>query len=60
MGSFRDGAHKRGIAIIMDLVLNHTSDQHMWFQESKKSRENPYSDFYVWKDPEADGSAPNG
>ena len=58
--AFRDGAHKRGIAIIMDLVLNHTSDQHMWFQESKKSRENPYSDFYVWKDPAADGSAPNG
>lgn len=57
---FRDGAHARGIAIIMDLVLNHTSDQHIWFQESKKSRENSYSDFYIWKDPAPDGSAPNG
>ncbi len=57
---FRDGAHARGIAIIMDLVLNHTSDQHIWFQESKKSRENSYSDFYIWKDPAPDGGAPNG
>ena len=57
---FRDEAHARGIAVIMDLVLNHTSDQHVWFQESKKSRENPYSDFYIWKDPAPDGGAPNG
>ena len=57
---FRDEAHARGIAVIMDLVLNHTSDQHVWFQESKKSRENPYSDFYTWKDPAPDGGAPNG
>lgn len=56
---FRDEAHARGIAVIMDLVLNHTSDQHVWFQESKKSRENPYSDFYIWKDPVPDGGAPN-
>lgn len=57
---FRDEAHARGIAVIMDLVLNHTSDQHVWFQESKKSRENPYSDFYIWQDPAPDGGAPNG
>ncbi|MDO4491925.1 MAG: alpha-glucosidase [Lachnospiraceae bacterium] len=56
--AFRDGAHKRGIAIIMDLVLNHTSDQHIWFRESRKSRSNPYADYYVWRDPAPDGSAP--
>ena len=58
--AFRDGAHERGIAIIMDLVLNHSSDQHQWFQESKKSRSNPYSDYYIWRDPAPDGGAPNG
>lgn len=56
---FRDGAHERGIAIIMDLVLNHTSDLHEWFRESKKSRDNPYSDFYIWRDPKPDGGVPN-
>lgn len=58
--AFRDGAHERGIAIIMDLVLNHSSDLHPWFQESKKSRDNAYSDYYIWRDPAADGGAPNG
>jgi oligo-1,6-glucosidase len=58
--AFRDGAHERGIAIIMDLVLNHSSDQHKWFQESKKSRDNAYSDYYIWRDPAPDGGAPNG
>lgn len=58
--AFRDGAHERGIAIIMDLVLNHSSDQHEWFQESKKSKDNPYSDYYIWRDPAPDGGAPNG
>lgn len=43
-------AAKRGIGIIMDLVLNHTSDEHPWFREARKSRENPYHDYYVWRD----------
>jgi maltose alpha-D-glucosyltransferase/alpha-amylase len=43
-------AHARGIRIIADLVLNHTSDQHAWFQESRKSRDNPFRDYYVWSD----------
>lgn len=57
--AFRDGAHERGIAIIMDLVLNHTSDRHRWFIESKKSRDNPCANFYIWRDPAPDGGAPN-
>ena len=43
-------AKARGIRIIMDLVLNHTSDAHPWFVEAKKSRDNPYHDFYIWRD----------
>ncbi len=42
-------AGKRGIGIIMDLVFNHSSDQHFWFQEARKSRDNPYHDYYVWR-----------
>ncbi|NVY96503.1 alpha-glucosidase [Lactobacillus sp. DCY120] len=42
-------AHELGLKIVMDLVVNHTSDQHQWFQESKKSRDNPYRDFYIWR-----------
>ena len=42
--------HKRGLKVIMDLVPNHTSTQHRWFQESRKSRDNPYSDYYYWFD----------
>lgn len=49
---------KRNIRIIMDLVLNHSSDQHRWFQEAKKSRENPYHDYYIWRDGE-EGVPPN-
>lgn len=44
-------AHKRGLKIIMDLVVNHTSDEHKWFQESCKAEENPYQDYYIWKSP---------
>ena len=47
-------AKKRGIRIIMDLVVNHTSDQHQWFIEARKSKDNPYRDFYIWRDPVAD------
>lgn len=43
-------AHTYGIKIILDLVVNHTSDQHVWFQEAKKSKDNPYHDYYIWKD----------
>ena len=43
-------AHAHGIKIILDLVVNHTSDQHHWFQEAKKSKDNPYHDYYIWKD----------
>ena len=52
-------AHKRSIKIVMDLVANHTSDEHHWFEESKKSKNNPYSDYYFWLDPKEDGSEPN-
>lgn len=51
-------AKKRNIRIIMDLVLNHSSDEHPWFMEAKKSRENPFHDYYVWRDGE-EGKAPN-
>ena len=51
-------AGKRNIRIIMDLVLNHSSDEHYWFKEAKKSRENPYHDYYVWRDG-AEGTPPN-
>ena len=51
-------AHELGIKIIMDLVVNHTSDQHDWFKQSCESRDNEFSDFYIWKDPLPDGSEP--
>ena len=52
-------AKKRGISIILDLVLNHCSDQHKWFLEAKKSRDNPYHDYFIWRDGEPD-CPPNG
>jgi alpha-glucosidase len=52
-------AHQRGIRIVLDLVLNHTSDQHDWFKESRQSKDNPYSDWYMWRDPGPGGRAPN-
>ncbi|GAW29438.1 alpha-glucosidase [Carboxydocella sp. ULO1] len=50
--------HKRGMKLIMDLVVNHTSDEHPWFIESRKSRDNPYRDYYIWR-PGKDGREPN-
>ena len=45
-----DKAHENGLKVIMDLVVNHTSDQHPWFLESQKSKDNPYRDYYLWED----------
>jgi maltose alpha-D-glucosyltransferase/alpha-amylase len=45
-----DAAHERGLKVIADLVMNHTSDQHMWFQEARKDPNSPYRDYYVWSD----------
>jgi maltose alpha-D-glucosyltransferase/alpha-amylase len=47
---FLAAAHQRGIRVIVEMVLNHTSDQHPWFQESRSSRENPHRDWYVWSE----------
>ncbi len=55
---FLDEAHQRDIKVILDLVLNHSSDQHPWFIESRSSRDNPKRDWYVWKDG-VDGNPPN-
>lgn len=52
MADFEDlikGLHDRGIRLIMDLVVNHTSDEHYWFKESRKSKDNPYRDYYFWR-----------
>lgn len=51
-------AHKRGIKIMMDLVVNHTSDEHAWFVESKKAKDNAYRDYYIWRDGK-EGKEPN-
>jgi len=55
---FLDGAHQRSIRVILDMVFNHTSDQHVWFIESASSRDNPKHDWYVWRDGK-DGGPPN-
>ncbi|EKD15443.1 uncharacterized protein L3040_001816 [Drepanopeziza brunnea f. sp. 'multigermtubi'] len=57
------GCHERGMKLLMDLVVNHTSNQHKWFQEAKSSKDSPYRDFYMWKkpryDPEGKRQPPN-
>ena len=52
-------AHEKGIKIMMDLVVNHTSDEHKWFIESRKSTDNPYRNYYIWRPAKEDGSLPN-
>ncbi|NVO56341.1 DUF3459 domain-containing protein [Rhodobacteraceae bacterium B1Z28] len=52
-------AHAKGLKVMIDLVLSHTSDQHPWFNESRGSRANAKSDWYVWSDPKPDGTPPN-
>lgn len=54
-----DLAHRRGIRVILDMVWNHTSDRHRWFEESRVNRTNPKADWYVWADPTDDGGPPN-
>ncbi len=52
-------AHRRGMRVIVDYVMNHTSEEHPWFVESRSSRDSPKRDWYVWRDPKPDGSPPN-
>ncbi len=52
-------AHKRGLKVVMDLVVNHTSDEHRWFMESRKSRDNEYRDYYIWREGKDDQTPPN-
>ena len=59
MDNLLEKAEEKGIRIVIDLVFNHTSDQHEWFRESMKSRDNDYSDWYIWRDANPDGSVPN-
>ncbi|MFB5674223.1 alpha,alpha-phosphotrehalase [Paenibacillus terreus] len=50
---------KRGMHLMIDIVVNHSSTEHEWFKESRKSKDNPYRDYYIWKDPAPDGGPPN-
>ncbi|CAM1507213.1 Fc.00g068540.m01.CDS01 [Cosmosporella sp. VM-42] len=50
----KDKLHERNIKLVLDLVMNHTSDQHEWFKESRKSKDNPFRDWYIWKPPKYD------
>ena len=52
-------AHSLGLKIVMDLVVNHSSDEHRWFVESRSSRDNPYRDYYIWREGKEDGGLPN-
>lgn len=54
------GIKQRHMRLIIDLVVNHTSDEHHWFEESRKSKTNPYRDYYIWRDGKPNASAPNG
>ncbi len=54
-----DGLHQRGMRLILDLVLNHTSDKHPWFQEARRSRDNPHRDWYIWRDGKGDNPPNN-
>src|SRR5690606_41048518 len=51
--------HRLRLTVMIDQVFSHTSDQHPWFQESRRSRDNPKADWYVWADPKEDGTPPN-
>ncbi|EPE96174.1 glycoside hydrolase family 13 protein [Rhizobium grahamii] len=53
-------ARHRGMGVILDLVVNHTSDEHPWFQQARSSRKNPLHDFYIWREPAIGGGPPNG
>ncbi|KAF1738832.1 Alpha-glucosidase [Beauveria bassiana] len=52
--ALKDKLHERGMKLVLDLVMNHTSDQHEWFQQSRKSKDNPYRDWYIWRPPRYD------
>jgi alpha-glucosidase len=54
-----EGVHARGMRLLIDLVPNHTSDQHRWFQSALTGRDSPHRDFYLWRDPGPDGGPPN-
>ncbi|MDX1523888.1 MAG: alpha-amylase family glycosyl hydrolase, partial [Anaerolineae bacterium] len=54
-----EAVHQRGLKLVLDLVPNHTSDEHPWFIESRSSRDNPKRDWYIWRDPAPDGGPPN-
>ncbi|GIO61224.1 glycoside hydrolase family 13 protein [Paenibacillus cineris] len=54
-----DGLHERGMKLLMDLVVNHTSDEHAWFAESRSSKDNPYRDYYIWRPGKGGNTPPN-
>jgi alpha-glucosidase len=54
-----EAVHRRGMRVMIDMVFNHSSDQHPWFVESRRDRTNPKADWYIWADPKPDGTAPN-